>query len=189
MRECSHNACSEKFRDSMYLPFCSEYCHMLREQPIITGHKPTLQRDCNWCGVTYDYRYGTRLATSSFCNIECSIAAQGIRKYYAILNILRIKEGLSAQEIAKLGEIHGTPMNFHQSSMRIRTMAVKNLIVSDRGACAFGNQKHTHNKYFLNPDIVGVPFEMSTKCLDKYRKTTRRDKMRKKRAEDRNYAR
>ena len=190
MRECGHYSCSEKYRESMYPPFCSEYCFLLREQTIITGHKPKLHRDCNWCGTTYEYRYGTRMAQGSFCGSACSIQAQGIRKYYAILNILKISEGksLSAREIAKLGEIHGTPMNFHKSAMRIRTLAAADLVLHEDGL-ADSYQQHTHNKYFLNPDIVGVPFEISLKCLDKYRKTTRRDKIRKKRAEDRAYAR
>jgi hypothetical protein len=191
MRECGHYSCNERFRESMYPPFCSEYCHMLKEEKIIRGKRPVLERDCNWCGKTYEYRYGTRMAQGSFCNRECSIAAQGIRKYYSILNILKIREdeALSARQIAKLGEQHGTPMNYHQSSMRIRTLAAANLVWSEDGICEGAYQKHTHKKYFLNPDIVGLPFETTLKCLDKYRKTHRRDKIRKKRAADRNYAR
>ena len=107
------------------------------------------------------------------------------------LNILKINQGktLSAREIAKLGEMHGTPMNYHKSSMRIRTLAAKNLVLHEDGKATDGYAAHTHRKYFLNPDIVGIPFEISLKCLDKYRKTTRRDKIRQKRAVDRNYAR
>ena len=191
MRECGHYSCSDRYRESMYPPFCSEYCYLLRETKIITGKRPILERNCNWCGTAYEYRYGQRMNQGSFCGVECSIQAQGIRKYYTILNILKIHQGktLSARDIAKLGEMHGTPMNYHKSSMRIRTLAAKNLVLHEEGKATDGYAAHTHRKYFLNPDIVGIPFEISLKCLDKYRKTTRRDKIRQKRAVDRTYAR
>lgn len=191
MRECSHYSCSERYRESMYPSFCSEYCYLLRETKIIRGLRPVLERNCNWCGITYEYRYGKRLNQGSFCGIDCSLEAQGIRKYYSIMLILKVHDGktLSARDIAKMGEIHGTPMNYNKASMRIRTLAAKNLVLHEDGKAMDGYAGHTHRKYFLNPEIKDLPFRESLKCLDKYRKTARRDKIREKRAIDRNYAR
>ena len=84
MRECGHYSCSDRYRESMYPPFCSEYCYLLRETKIITGKRPILERNCNWCGTAYEYRYGQRMNQGSFCGVECSIQAQVIRKYYTI---------------------------------------------------------------------------------------------------------
>ena len=66
---------------------------------------------------------------------------------------------------------------------------INDLCATTQKSLAAGLIKKGHNVKFVNPDIVGIPFEISLKCLDKYRKTTRRDKIRQKRALDRNYAR
>jgi hypothetical protein len=183
MEQCIHPSCSERFRESMYLPYCSEYCHIIRKQ-LILGHKPILQRDCNWCGITYEYRYGSRLSQVSFCGTDCSRAAQGIRKYYAIINILKINcdEKLGAMDIARMGGMHGAPMNYNKAAMRLRTLTAKNIVLSEEGEGLTGLSPHKHLKYFLNPELVGVPMKDSLKCLDKFRKPHRRDKIRARKA-------
>jgi len=140
-----------------------------------------LERLCNWCGVSYPYLYGRRNASSHFCNKECSIQAQGIRKYYAIANILRVKDfGLTAIEIAKLGEIHGCPMSHQKAAMRIRTMIPRGIITFEIRPNHVGNEGRV---YYLNPAIRGKPFMESLSGLDGFRSTHRRDKLRKIRAE------
>jgi hypothetical protein len=168
----------------MYLGFCSEYCYLIKDVKVI-GNYPVLERKCNWCHGTYEYRYGDN-RKDSFCGLGCSQEAQGIRKYYAIINILRVfKNGLSAKEIAKHGEQHGCPMNFHKASMRCRTLKTLDLITLEEQQPDGWKQ----NRYYLNPDIRDLPFKESLKVLDKFRKTRRRDKLRQKRAKNPNYCR
>ena len=183
MEQCIHPSCSERFRESMYLPYCSEYCHIIREK-LILGHKPVLNRDCNWCGTTYEYRYGPRLSKKYFCGAKCGHHAQGIRKYFAIINILKIKcdEKLSAMDIAKMGGMHGAPMNYNKAAMRLRTLTAKNIVLSEEGEGLTGFSTHKHLKYFLNPELVGVPMQESLKCLDKFRKPGRKEKIRARKA-------
>jgi hypothetical protein len=183
MKRCQHRACSEFYKDTLYEPFCTEYCFLLRNEKLI-GAKPTLERSCNWCGDKYPYRYGNREKSSSFCNRHCSLQAQGIQKYYAIANILKVKDfGLTAIEIAKLGDIHGCPMNYQKSSMRIRTMIPRGIITFEVKPNQNGKESRV---YYLNPAIRSKPFKESLSGLDGLRNHTRRDKLRKKAAAKKN---
>lgn len=179
MKQCVHQNCHHFFRDSMYHGFCSEYCYLIQDIKIICGKYPVLQRKCNWCHKEYDYRYGDD-RRDSFCGLECSHEAQGIRKYYAIANILRVfTNGLTAKEIAKHGEQHGCPMNFHKASMRCRTLKPLGILIMEEQQPNGWKQ----TRYYLNPEIRDLPFKESLKPLDKFRKNGRRNKLRKKRQE------
>ena len=179
MKLCQHKACSDFYQDTLYEPFCTEYCFLLRNEKLI-GVKPTLERSCNWCGDKYPYRYGTRKSSSYFCKRYCSLQAQGIQRYYAIANILKVKDfGLTAREIAKLGEIHGCPMNYQKASMRIRTMIPRGIITFEVKLNQTGNEARV---YYLNPAIRGKPFKESLSGLDSLRNHNRREKLRKRAA-------
>ncbi len=178
MRKCVHPNCWHLFKDSMYESFCSEYCFLTKDIKVSNKKWPVLQRKCNWCHKEYEYRHDGR-RKDSFCGHDCSHAAQGIRKYYALINILRVfPEGLTAKQITRYGELHGCPLSSNKVSMRIRSMSPYNVI---------HNQEVTTNKgiikiYYLNPEIRGLPFKESLKKLDTLRKTARRDKIRVKKA-------
>ena len=51
----------------MYLGFCSEYCYLIKDVKVI-GNYPVLERKCNWCHGTYEYRYGDN-RKDSFCGL------------------------------------------------------------------------------------------------------------------------
>jgi len=170
----------------MYQGYCSEYCYLIKDVKILSSKFPVLTRKCNWCHKEYEYRYGDD-RRDSFCGLECSHEAQGIRKYYAIANILRVfTNGLTASEIAKHGEQHGCPMGFHKASMRCRTMMPLGILKKEEQQVA---GRPTRNRYYLHPDIIDLPFKESLKPLDKFRKTHRRNKIREKRAKNPNYCR
>lgn len=180
MKQCVHPNCHHFYKDTMYFGYCSEYCFLIKDQKIICSKFPILKRKCNWCHKEYDYRYGDD-RRDSFCGVKCSQEAQGIRKYYAIANILRVfPEGLTAKQIAKHGEQHGCPMNVHKASMRCRSMKPLGIIhIREQNS-----EGWPQNRYYLHPNIKDLPFKESLKPLDKFRKRgeTRRLKERRKRA-------
>ena len=121
----------------------------------------------------------------AFCSSKCSHAAQGLRKYYALMDILRVKPNLTSQQIAPLGEQYGCPMNYQKASMRLRTLVARKLVVYE----TIKNIGYEQRIYKINPEIEHLPLQESMKVLDSMRKTTRRDKVRRRRAEDNAYCR
>ena len=164
MKKCAHDSCWHLFNLSHYRQYCSEYCFLLRDNVILNGKWPVMQRNCNWCGNEYDYRHGKRQRNDSFCGLPCSREAQRIRRFYAIANILRLNEdGLTAKDIAPLGEIHGCPMSSTKAAMRLRSLVAHKVATFEISE----SSPHPIRLYFLNPIHRGKPFKESLQCLIK----------------------
>ncbi len=187
--ECALPRCSHQFTHSKhYNPYCSEYCHTIHHEKIpVGGSWPKLERKCNWCNHQYPITYAmAQDANVAFCCRECSFAAQGLRKYYCLMLILKLNpEGITAQDIAPKGEQHGCPMNFSKAAMRLRTLIARKLVVYETST----HNTYPQRVYYINPEIEHLPLQESMTVLDSMRKTTRRDKVRQRRADDNAYCR
>ena len=174
---CALPRCSHQFNHTRHWhPFCSEYCQRIQEEGIKVGGKwPILTRNCDWCHDQYEISYSRPNEKVYFCGNTCSRAAQGLRKYYSLMVILKLNpRGLTANEIAPLGEQHGCPMSSQKASMRLRSLIARKLVVYKEENKTY----YTTRRYFLNPDIADLPLQESMKVLDSQRNTHRRDKRR-----------
>jgi len=134
-------------RGRHYAPYCSRYCRAFHHGGYEYGFEfPQFERNCDWCGDSFQLRRGRKESSQRVCSLKCSREARSKRnnKGHRVMQTLKVlARPVSAHEIAY--ELSKIPANGFRNKLGAQSVAnILKRLIARGGVEVFKGHTHTY---------------------------------------------